>query len=84
MIGENLINTEDSVPIVIIVIATDTTVNSFVKGYHAYKDLWKTFANKELTTAMEPNNVVDKYAVCVKKNNVIVGYLPHGKNGRFG
>ena len=84
MTGENLINTEDSVPIVIIVIATDTTVNSFVKGYHAYKDLWKTFANKELTTVMEPNNVVDKYAVCVKKNNVIVGYLPHGKNGRFG
>ena len=84
MIGENLINTEDSVPIVIIVTATDTTVNSFVKGYHAYKDLWKTFANKELTTVMEPNNVVDKYAVCVKKNNVIVGYLPHGKNGRFG
>ena len=52
MIGENLINTEDSVPIVI---TTDTTVNSFVKGYHAYKDLWKTLTNKELTTVMEPN-----------------------------
>ena len=52
MIGENLINTEDSVPIVI---ATDTTVNSFVKGYHAYKDLWKTLTNKKLTTVMEPN-----------------------------
>ena len=49
MIGENLINTEDSVP------ATDTTVNSFVKGYHTYKDLWKTLTNKELTTVMEPN-----------------------------
>ena len=43
-----------------------------MKGYHAYKDLWKTFANKELTTVMEPNNVVDKYAVCVKKNNVCI------------
>ena len=32
---------------------------------------------------MEPGNVADKYAVCVKKNNVIVGYLPLGKNGRF-
>ena len=51
-VGENLINTEDSVPIVI---STDTTVNSFVKGYHAYKDLWKTLTNKELTTVMEPN-----------------------------
>ena len=27
--------------------------------------------------------VVDKYPVCVKKNDVIVRHLPHGKNGRF-
>ena len=32
---------------------------------------------------MEPYNVIDKYAVCVKKNNVIVGHLPLGKDGRF-
>ena len=32
---------------------------------------------------MEPDNVVDKYAVCVKKNNVIVGHLPIGKDVRF-
>ena len=32
MIGENFINTEDSIRIVI---TTDKTVNSFVKGYHA-------------------------------------------------
>ena len=32
---------------------------------------------------MEPDNVVDKYAVCVMKNDVIVGHLPHGINGRF-
>ena len=32
---------------------------------------------------MEPDNVVDKYTVCVKKNNVTVGHLPLGKDGRF-
>ena len=32
---------------------------------------------------MEPDNVIDKYAVCVKRNNVIVGQLPLGKDGRF-
>ena len=32
---------------------------------------------------MEPGNVVDKYAVCVRKNNVIVGRLLLGKDGRF-
>ena len=58
-------------------------VKCFVKVYHGYKDLWKPFRNKELTTAMKPDNVVDRYAVCVKKNNVIVGHLPLGKDGRF-
>ena len=32
---------------------------------------------------MEPDNVVDKYTVCVKKGEVIVGHLPLGETGRF-
>ncbi len=32
---------------------------------------------------MEPKNVVDQYAFCVKKNDIIVGHLPKGPNGRF-
>ena len=80
MIGSNLINDEHSIPIVI---TSHMIVKFFVKGYHMYKDLWKPFTNEELTTGMEPDNAVYKYAVCVKKNNVIVGHLPLGKNGRF-
>ena len=80
MIGDNLINNEHSIPIII---TSDIMAKSFLKGYHAYIDLWKPFINEGLTTAMEPNNVVDKYAVCVKKNNVIVGNVPLGKDGRF-
>ena len=36
MIGDNLINDEDSVPIII---SSDMIVKSVVKGYHVYKDL---------------------------------------------
>ena len=32
---------------------------------------------------MEPDNVMDKYAVYVKKNTSAVGHLPLGKNGKF-
>ena len=39
--------------------------------------------NEELETEMEPDNVMDKYAACVKKNTSIVGHLPLGKNGKF-
>ena len=80
MIGKIFINTEDSIPLVVI---TYKTVNSFVKDYHAHKDLWKPFINEELTTAMEPDNANDNYPNFVKKNDIIVGHLPHGKNGRF-
>ena len=31
----------------------------------------------------EPNNPMDKYVVCVKKENKIVGHLPLGKSGKF-
>ena len=58
MIGDILINNEHSIPIII---TSDMIVKSFVKEYHAYKDLWKPFINEKLTTAMKSDNVVDKY-----------------------
>ena len=39
--------------------------------------------NDELETKMEPDNVMDKYAVCIKKNTSIVGHLHLGKNRKF-
>ena len=39
--------------------------------------------NEELENEMEPDNVVDKYAICVKKITSIVGHSPLGKNGKF-
>ena len=32
---------------------------------------------------MEPDNVMDKYAVCVKRNTSIVGHLPLDKNRKL-
>ena len=32
---------------------------------------------------MDPDNVTDKYPVCVKKNTSIVGHLPLGKYRKF-
>ena len=79
MTGDNLINDEHST---LIILTSDMIVKSFVKDYHPYKDLWKLLISEELTTAMVPDNAADKYAVCVKKNNFIVGRLPLGNNGR--
>lgn len=54
-----------------------------MKSYLAYKALWKPFISEQLTTEMDPDNVADKYTVCVKENNVTLGRLPLGNNGRI-
>ena len=54
-----------------------------MKGYHEYKSIWTLKIGEILSTEREPRNLVDKYAVCVKKGNEIVGHLPLGKDGKF-
>ena len=45
-------------------------IKSFMKGYHAYKDLLKPIINEPLTTDMEPDNIADMYAILKKKTSV--------------
>ena len=61
-------------------VKASTEIDTYVKGYHVYKNIWKPNVNEKLETEMELDNVMDKYAVCVKKNISIVGHLPLGKN----
>ena len=58
-------------------------IDSHVKGYHAYLDDWKPCWGEVLQAIPEPNNAVDKYAVCVLKDGEVVGHLKSGKLGRF-
>ena len=66
-----------------IVVSTNVDVDSFVKGYPEYKSIWTLKIGEILSTAREPGNSVDNYAVCVKKEKEIVGHLPLGKDGKF-
>ena len=64
------------------------SINSFetvsnVKGYQVYQGIWVPKIGETLSTEREPGNSKDKYAVCVKKNEYIVGHLPLGKTGNF-
>ena len=58
-------------------------IDSHVKGYHAYQNEWVPVVNEKLRTRTEPENVVDKYAVCVLSGEDVVGHLKKGKSGRF-
>ena len=54
-----------------------------MKGYHEYKSIWTPKIGEILLTEREPGNLMDKYVVCAKKENEIVGHLPLGKDGKF-
>ena len=74
------IDEDDLIPVIA---KASTEIDTYAKGYHVYKNIWKLTVNEELETEMEPDNVMDKYAVCVKKSTSIERHLPLGKNGKF-
>ena len=51
-------------------------VNSFIRGYHVYKDMWTPFIREELILRREPDDVKDRSAVVVVKDGQIVGHIP--------
>ena len=48
-----------------------------------YNCKWKPHAGEKLQAVMESDNVVGKYAVCILKNNEVIGHLPKETNGKF-
>ena len=72
---------QDDLPIIVI---SQMLHKTEIKGHHVYKDVWSPEMGEELEVHCEPDNVVDKYAVCLKtKDGKIVGHLKKGKSGRF-
>ena len=52
------------------------TIDSYIRGYHAYKEIWIPTAGEELLLRREPDNIDDQYAVAVTKDGEIVGHVP--------
>ena len=73
-------NLQDELPIVLF---TTLDLETFIKGHHVYKDIWTPKQGEQLDVLMEPDNRMDKFAVCVKINEKIVGHLKKGTSGRF-
>ena len=71
-IGNVFINEDDLIPAIV---KASAEIDTNVKGYHVYKNIWKPTVNEELETKMESENVMDKYAVSVKMNTSIVEHL---------
>ena len=52
-------------------------LDSVVRGYHMYKDIWTTIYGEDLQCTREVGNVQDLYAIgIVKERTGTVGHLP--------
>ena len=51
-------------------------MESCVRGYHIYKDIWTSVIGEDLLCEREPFNSVDRYAVAVLKDDIVVGHIP--------
>lgn len=56
---------------------------SYVRGYHAYVDVWTPVQGQTLLLRREPANSKDINAVGVYLDDVIVGHVPHNLAPRF-
>ena len=66
-----------------VIVTRNFEMVSYVKGYHVYKTLWNPLIGEFLWCDREPDDPMDKYALCVKKENKIKGHLPLGKSHKF-
>ena len=66
-----------------LVIIKEFETESVIKGYHAYMNDWTPIVGENLSTRLEPENEIDKYAVAVTKDARGIGHLKKGKSGRY-
>lgn len=55
---------------------TTFSVESMVRGYHVYKDVWTSSVGEHLPCRRETTNLADRFAVAVMKGATVVGHIP--------
>ena len=56
---------QDEIPVILI---TCLELETYIKGHHVYKEVWTPELGEQLNVRIEPDNRVDKFAVCVEKD----------------
>ena len=71
---------QDELPIVLI---TTLDLETFIKGRHVFKDTWTSKPGEQLDVLMELDNRMDKFTVCMKINEKIVGHFKKDTSWRL-
>ena len=68
---------------ILIILTTCLEIQTYIKGQHISKDIWTPEIGEQLKVRIEPDNCVDKFAVCVEKDKRVVGHLKKEESGKF-
>ena len=52
------------------------SIESCVRGYHVYKDIWEDSVGKDLACQCENGNSADPFAAAVVESGVPFGHIP--------
>ena len=52
------------------------SIDSVVRGYHIYKEIWDADIGSELACYQESSNSEDRYAVALMDDEHVVGHVP--------
>lgn len=58
-------------------------INSYIRGYHAYKDVWSATIGEILLVKREQGNVKDPNAIAICQEDRVVGHVPRNLACRF-
>ena len=51
-------------------------VDSCVRGFHVYKDIWMPITGEVFSCEREDRNPMDPYAVAIKRGSKVIGHVP--------
>ena len=71
---------QDKIPVIL---DTSLELELFIKGHHVCIEVWTLEVGKKLNLLMEPDNLVDKFAVCVEKYRTVIDHLKKRDSGKF-
>ena len=69
---------QDEIPVIL---NTSIELETYIKGHHVYKEVFIPDVRERHNVLMEPDNCVDKFAVCLGKYRTVVGHLKKGDPG---
>lgn len=53
-----------------------SSLTAAVRGFHAYRNIWKSYLNETLRCSHESSNAFHIFAIKCERENVIIGHLP--------